>query len=407
MIKNQQKELVESDILILGGGCSGWSLIAAFIELNLQEEYRITIVEDGSQFPNKTWSFWEEDIISSVCQTDMYWNKLKFNLNKNFSVSATSSHIYQSVSASSFIGKIREVADRYRNIEIITDKIIDCNYSSNDAEGQIQNYKASLIFQNFFAKQEELHKLKQSLSYPLLQHFKGIVVKSKRLNLDSEEAIFMDFEVNQNHGFAFMYVLPYSSDSALFEYTLFSERQLTQDQYEHEIAHYLADKHHLTHQDYIILEEESGVIPMNDIIPTVRFGSKWFKMGTIAGMTKASTGYTFARIQKASKGVAKLIQLNGIHASEIIKQELEKHVSKKRYRIYDIILLDLLKYHPNEVIKAFNVLFKNLGVRKMLRFLSENQGLIADFHVLNTVQKWPFIKAIWRARKVLLKHLQS
>jgi|AntAceMinimDraft_1070359.scaffolds.fasta_scaffold04756_9 lycopene beta-cyclase len=396
---------IEADILILGGGCSGWSLVAALLELNLQTDYKIAVVEKPQGKLNKTWSFWESLPKSTIWETDAKWNSLRFNLDPSFSTSLDEEHVYQSVKATNFINTVKKRAEDTGKIQLIDDQIIDYDYKTSSAFGKQNNYKAKVVFQNFFISNKEEIEAKKKLDYPLLQHFKGLVIESESLDLRTNEALFMDFEVNQTFGFAFMYVLPYSKTKALFEYTLFSENVLEKEQYEEQIYAYLAAKHHLNKSDISILEEEFGVIPMNDMLPSVQNTSNWFKMGSYAGMTKASTGYTFARIQKASNAAAASIKEFGLNDLQALKNQLEKGTSSTRYRVYDIILLELLKNYPNEVIKAFRQLFKKLGIKKMLQFLSEDQNLIADFFVLNSVDKWVFIKAIWRAKKTLSRHL--
>ena len=60
----------------------------------------------------------------------------------------------------------------------------------------------------------------------LLQHFKGWVIETGKPFFNPAEATMMDFRVHQQHGTTFAYVLPFSTTSALVEYTLFTKELL-------------------------------------------------------------------------------------------------------------------------------------------------------------------------------------
>lgn len=405
MEKAANKRVIKSDILILGGGCSGWSLVSSFIKHNLHLHYSITIVEKALGNNHKTWSFWEQLSDSTIWSADYTWDKLRLTIDDEYSATIEEDAIYKSIKARSFVESIKGIAVETSSIQLVEDEILRCNHSNMSATGVTNDYTAKIVFQNFFNDQNQLTDYTSKLEYNLSQHFKGLVIESEKLELVSNEVIFMDFTVNQQYGFAFMYVLPYSTSKALFEYTLFSEKLLQVEQYEQEIQHYLKNKYGIANSEYTILEEEFGVIPMNDMLPSTHFSTNWFKMGSIAGMTKASTGYTFSRIQQAAEAVAAVIASSGIQDEMGITAALQKGISPRRYRLYDIILLELLKNSPNEVIDAFKMLFAKLGIKRMLQFLSENQSLLSDFAVLTGVDTWTFLKATWKSRKVLLKHL--
>ena len=49
----------------------------------------------------------------------------------------------------------------------------------------------------------------------------------------------MDFSVDQKDEIRFMYILPFSKNKALVEYTLFSKELISDNEYEKEIKSYL------------------------------------------------------------------------------------------------------------------------------------------------------------------------
>ncbi|MDV7395538.1 lycopene cyclase family protein, partial [Arthrospira platensis SPKY1] len=139
---------------------------------------------------------------------------------------------------------------------------------------------------------------------------------------------------------------------------LFSSQLLQEQVYRQEIEAYLLKNHGLDRGAYRIVEEEKGAIPMDDRLPAPCFGSI-YQFGTLAGMTKASTGYTFARIQRAADAFVRSILENGLDADHEVG--LWQGLSKLRYRLYDIALLEVLDKHPLRAVESFEQLFRKRG----------------------------------------------
>ena len=96
-----------------------------------------------------------------------------------------------------------------------------------------------------------------------------------------------------------MYTLPISPNTALVEYTLFSEALLSQAEYRHGLQEYLENI--LGIVNYEIKEIEQGIIPMTDQIFTRKAGAHILNIGTKGGRVKPSSGYAFWRIHEDSK----------------------------------------------------------------------------------------------------------
>ena len=56
----------------------------------------------------------------------------------------------------------------------------------------------------------------------------------------------MDFRVAQDHGTTFVYVMPFSANKALVEFTLFSPSLLEQDAYDEGLRDYVKDYLNIT-----------------------------------------------------------------------------------------------------------------------------------------------------------------
>ncbi|MDZ7693001.1 MAG: lycopene cyclase family protein [Balneolaceae bacterium] len=115
------------------------------------------------------------------------------------------------------------------------------------------------------------------------------------------------------------------------------------------------------------------------------------KPGIQAGLTKPSTGYTFRRIQNHSRNIVKELS-EGNMPSPATRSE-------RRFRSYDLWLLQIIHDHPDEAITIFHQLFKNNSLDDVFRFLGEETNIQQDLHIMASVPWWPFFRAIWKTRK--------
>ena len=94
----------------------------------------------------------------------------------------------------------------------------------------------------------------------LIQHFKGWIIETPGPVFDPGIATMMDFRVHQDRGTSFAYVLPFTTNRALVEYTLFTKSLLSPEEYDEELRNYIQSIQAIS--DYKVIAEESGAIPM-------------------------------------------------------------------------------------------------------------------------------------------------
>jgi lycopene beta-cyclase len=219
--------------------------------------------------------------------------------------------------------------------------------------------------------------------YYLLQHFKGWIVETDEAAFRPEEATLMDFRLPQQEGTTFVYVMPFSEKKALVEYTLFSPSLLDPSAYDEGLKTYL--NQFLGIQQYRIVEEEFGVIPMtNHRFPKAE--GNIIYIGTAGGQTKASSGYTFRFIQKHAEALSNAIRDTG-------HPYCRPSAVYGRFNWYDSVLLNILHHRTLEGWFIFRQLFKKNKASTILRFLDNETTLAQEFRLLNTLPQWPFMKA--------------
>ena len=234
---------------------------------------------------------------------------------------------------------------------------------------------------NSIYKENEVLKQKK---YPLIQqHFVGWEIETTADSFDENTATFMDFSVEQKGNTRFMYLLPFSKNKALIEYTLFSETVLKQEEYEQEIENYITQ---LGITEYAITETEKGCIPMTCYPFWKKNTNRILNIGSAGGWTKASTGYTFRNAVKKANALAK-----NLHNYSTFKNVYKTN----KFWFYDLLLLDILYKNNQKGSEIFSALFKKGNAQLIFKFLDEETTLLEDLKIILSCPKMPFIKALF------------
>ncbi|MEQ9266707.1 MAG: lycopene cyclase family protein [Balneolaceae bacterium] len=373
------------DIIIAGGGLSGLSLAWYLLKGGYKGE---VLIVDSTFAPGntKTWAFWfkgKPPFNEIVYKT---WRKTFFSSQGYDSFLYMNEYSYHCIRESDFKEHILTEIKKKPNFHLLEEGILDV--SSNKKKAVLitkssDSYIADYIFQSIF--KPPLFK-KKDLKYPLIQHFYGIEIKTRDPIFDSGTFTIMDFDESFTEAPAFMYVLPFREDKALLEFTVFSKKTLKKKEYRKKIKAYLFEKFGLQKEDYKIKRREYGEIPMDDRPYIPFYKNKILNIGTVGGLTKPSTGYTFTRVQEYSKKLAQSI-IDG-------KEPVLPTKSKARYRYYDLLLLHVLSSSTEESLNVFKDLFQKHSIDTIFDFLSEETNVIQDFKIMNSVKASPFLKAI-------------
>jgi Brp/Blh family beta-carotene 15,15'-monooxygenase len=202
---------------------------------------------------------------------------------------------------------------------------------------------------------------------PLRQHFGGWEVRTDRPVFDPECVTLMDFDAPQHDGTAFFYVLPSSPHRALVEYTMFSEHPRPRGFYDDHIRDHLTT---LGADDYAIERSEYGVIPMEDRRHQQRSGNHVWNIGTVGGMSKPTTGYTFKRTHQQVRHLVDTWAASG--------RPRTAERAAARFGFADRTLLNILHHHPELGRPVFERLFRTSSIDDVLTFLDERSTLAAD-----------------------------
>jgi len=194
----------------------------------------------------------------------------------------------------------------------------------------------------------------------------------------------MDFRVEQENEVRFVYHLPFSKRIGLVEFTVFSTAVLTAEEYERHLRSYLLRVYNLV--NFKILSTEMGAIPMA-LDPWPMFSSspglgRITPIGGAAGKIKASTGYSFM-----------------VNQTEHRKVKAEGHFDNSssflwRFRIYDTLLIGIMKSNGAVISKIFPKLFAQNTSWVLFRFLDEKTHFFEEIKIFIKLPWKPFLKQL-------------
>ncbi|NHF60400.1 lycopene cyclase [Flavobacteriaceae bacterium TP-CH-4] len=338
--------------------------------------------KDAKRTNDRTWCFWEKEQGPFESIVHKRWPAIYFGgkqFSKRFEIAP---YHYKMIRGIDFYTLHMKRIENYANVDFLQREVLNVHDdgSSVTVTTSSETFSAQRCFNSIFTYQMATQQTK----YPVLQqHFVGWFVKTTKEVFDVEQATYMDFSIPQKGNTRFMYVLPLSPTEALVEYTLFSKELLPLKQYETALETYLIRD--LGCEDYQILEEEKGSIPMTCYDFQEHHTQNMRYIGTAGGWAKPSTGYTF---MSTIKKVPKLL--------EYIKtgKDLRKLRFKNKFWYYDLLLLDILDDDNSKGQPIFESLFKNRSPQLIFKFLDEQTNLVGDLRFISAPPSMPFIKAM-------------
>ncbi|MFM7671699.1 MAG: lycopene cyclase family protein [Bacteroidota bacterium] len=357
------------DLVFLGAGCATLSLLVRLARMGYLSDKKVLVYERSPKTLNdRTWCFWEkgegyfEEVVHHAWDTAGFYSQ-------DYSGDLTlAPYRYKMIRGIDFYQYCMGVLEQYPQVEFRYEEVV--------ATEKVKEL-APQIFNSIFDPLQ-----KDPKATHLLQHFKGRVIETEEDFFEPTRATLMDFRVDQGHGTTFAYVLPVAPRRALVEYTLFTEKLLSEAEYDAGLDEYLSKFLRLGPHE--VIEEEFGVIPMTgQSFPFYRNGM--YHIGTAGGQTKASSGYTFQFIQKRSDQIAEAL---------VNRRSLQSLTqAAARFMFYDRVLLDVLAkgFWPGD--RVFSRLFKKNPGQRVFSFL-DNESTVADeLRLISSLPTWPFMRA--------------
>ena len=365
------------DYIICGGGASGLLLSNALLSDKHFNDKKILVIEKDSKTDNdKTFGFWndKESVLDNIVFKE--WEYAEFRDSNSHNSFLLSPYKYKMIKSNEFYSYIGNKISKASNFTYLNSTINEIDQVNNKVITDDGEFSCSIIFSSIY---NEVSFKK----YPLLkQHFIGWTIETKNESFDDNKFTFMDFSVDQKDEIRFMYILPFSKNKALIEYTLFSSDIISDDEYEKEIKAYLKKSNIL---NYSIVEKEKGMIPMTCYPFFEKNTDNYFQIGTAGGWSKPSTGYTIKNsIEKID------IIINSLKQNK----PLSKIRFKNRFWYYDLLFLDVLIASRGKGSQVFSDLFKNNDPIKIFKFLDEKTSLMEELSIFLSVDIKTFVRSL-------------
>ncbi|MGB5619598.1 MAG: lycopene cyclase family protein [Desulfobacterales bacterium] len=367
------------DYAIVGAGCSGLSLAVELIN-KISDRTRIALVDSRKSFVmDRIWCFWNTMPHQFSQAVQHQWNRWSIRYNGRDVLHQSTRYPYQYLPADAFYNTAFNVIDRSPTVDLFLGTNAT-HIEENESRATVITDKGKISARVVFDGRNltaTLHKMDF-----LLQHYTGQRIRSQRPIFDPETVTLMDFDISQQHGISFVYVLPFSEYEALVEPTVFSHFPFESAVYVEMIRNYMTKR--FDAEDYEVLFQEQGVIPMTtELIPPVK-PTRVIPIGTAAGMVRGSTGYGFLNIQNWNRAVVEYVIDNKYN-------RLEK--SRSRLSVYlDRIFLAFLEKHPSEAPGMFYNLFCRVPANRLVRFLADKATSMDIASVIIAMPKLPFIQ---------------
>ncbi len=374
----------EYNYIITGAGCAGLSLLMRMMEDPFFSEKKILVID--REFKNKndrTWCFWEKE--KGLFETIVHhqWQHVNFISNDFFRKLDLTPYRYKMIQGIDLYESVIHKAAQFSNIEFRHEEVLSIHTTSSKAEVQLktESVTADYIFNSIIFEKDKSATSKNI--YLLLQHFKGWVIHTEEPIFDPSVATLMDFRTSQEQGTTFFYVMPTSANTALVEYTLFSETILNDDIYDASLKAYISE--FLGIKNYSIQHTEFGIIPMTN----QRFNLQYHRivqLGVAGGQVKGSSGYAFQFIQKRTAAIVKGIKQG---STKFDKVEL----LQRKGNLYDAVLLHVLHQQKMGGDKIFESIFSKNKTEMVLRFLDNESNFFEDVKIMNSVPTKIFLPA--------------
>jgi lycopene beta-cyclase len=384
-------KLQRYDYIIAGGGLSGLSLAYYMNQTVLREKSILIIDQDTKTKNDRTWCFWEKDNDSPFDKILLkQWDKVYFHGTNFSSELDLGEYRYKWLRGIDFYNFVKADLLTNPNIKFVQERIE--RIKDTPAGGFIITTENQYLGEYVFDSTKPL-RLDLSNAHNMLQHFKGWEIVTDSPVFDVECPTMMDYRVEQRGvGVRFMYVLPQSATRAMIEYTVFSDKLLSPDEYDFELNDYI--RQFLKIDKFSIEHEEFGVIPMTDESTPPKAGNHIVRIGTSGGYVKASTGYAFQRTQRFTRALVKDLVTVG-------KPQTPPQTWMKRFKgLLDSTLLNVLLKNRASGKAVFTALYQKNPTPLLFAFLDEDTTLPQDLRIMSSVPIGAFIKgmisAIWK-----------
>lgn len=369
------------DYIIAGGGLAGLSLACAMVHSGLRER-RILVVEQVPEKGNdRTWGFWTRRRTRFDAAISHTWERMRVSGEGFDRVLDLGDYRYAVIRGDDFYALARRELEAAPAVRILNGTVERIEDGQERATVIVdgQPIYARWVFDSVPAAP----RTEGGEFQWIRMHFRGWEIETERAVFDPRTLTFLDFRTPQLGEMRFFYVLPFTAQRALVEFTVFSRDVLNREAYEQALRDYLGGTLGVT--DYRLLSEERGSVLITDDPLRRVLGRRVMAIGARAGRVKPSTGYAFMRVQQDSDEIVQSLLLYGHPFSVPDDPDL--------YDVLDAVMLRVIDSHGDAIKPAFSEMFRRNPVRSILSFLDEQSSPWEALALIASMPTGVFLKA--------------
>ena len=376
------------DIAFAGAGLAALSLAVRLIAL--PNPPRIILVDPRTKFPHdRTWCYWKlHNSPFDPAITNRWYHWTVRTPTVGTVAAATIRTPYVRIPSDQFYQTALQKLSTSPNITFLRGVSVQTIENHSDhtnlhlSDGQ--NVTATWTFDS---------RPPQNKNAPWRQIFRGLELHSPEANLDTATVRLMDFQSAGPDGIRFFYVLPLDQHTALVEDTWLVPSGKTPQFSDEAILTYA--QRHLSPARWQIRHREEGNLPMgllppaNSVSSAIKKKNRIIPWGTPACAVRASSGYAFSRIQRASESMTHYWSQHHqpdpavTHESELLAW-------------MDRVFLRVMQRHPERVPEFFFRMFDRVPPESLVRFLESEPRPADILQVMRALPAAPFLASALR-----------
>jgi lycopene beta-cyclase len=368
--------------IIIGCGAAGLSLAYHLSNAGFPGGSILLIDKKDEIKEDHTWGYWSKSPQPFDAITKRSFKKIGTNNPEQQIIFDLKRYQYHIIQRSDFEAFVRNHLSQFSEVNWLNAEVKSTKEGKDHVVVNTTNgtFQSEYVFSSLYSEQEIIERSRLFIR----QHIKGWVIQTNTSSFNPDSLTLFDFNTPQNKKMRYMTVIPENENRATVKFNVFSEKLLKSEEYELELRNYIHRT--LKIKDYAIKAEEWGVIPMTDHYFATRLGNRVIKIGTAAGCTKSSSGYSFKRIQRHTLLLAQLLKEGWPPYADAN--------SGARFRFYDQIILDVMVRNSDAGVKIFSDLFSKNGPEKVFKFLDEDTQMTEDLRIISSLSSFPFLRSL-------------
>jgi len=382
----------DADLVILGGGCAGLSLALRLAEQPGQQR-RVHVIESRPAYRHdRSWCFWRLGPHRYEHLVKRSWSTVALRSAAQAVQVDCERTPYQLLESSAFYGHASHAIAASSAVRLNLGVTVLLPPQSVPGGWRIETSDGALTAaQVIDTRPPSLPRLGDALMW---QSFLGEELICDRPTFNPNQVELMDFSSDGNGdrasdssgAVAFTYVLPFSSERALVETTLF-------DPQPHSAADLALRQRRAVQRlcggaSRHVVRTEAGVLPMGMTRPETPLGPGHWRAGLMSGAARPATGYAFQRIQRWADNCSARLRDGHDPIGHMSDPVLT--------RLMDRLFLDVLRHYPERGPELFTRLFSRAETPRIVRFLSDRATLVDRVAVAASLPTGLFLRQLLR-----------